>query len=331
MNRMLFLSLLLFFVIAGCSRTETLTPERVINNMVEKITSAADYAVTVDVTFRWGDQEQHLAYTLWRARPVLHKREMLAPVEVFGHSSGYDGNVYWYYDPGLNLTHVFTYDVVEAAEFHPENLVALLEGAEAELLTVPDNARKSVAVLSVPLDNAQLTVTVDTFTWLPLTVSAESFDGSVEVCYKDFWLNVGLDTEAFKYPEGSTVVEASPGLRTVSLEEARAAVSFTLSIPGYIPRGFSLSEVTLTGDGSDQAVNLEYRDGERWFVLTQSLASGALPEIPGLRRIVMGSTEIYSITSEDGISLWWNNGSVALFLQGNLSEAEMARIAQSVR
>ncbi|MEW6244634.1 MAG: DUF4367 domain-containing protein [Bacillota bacterium] len=330
MRRMLLLPLL-FLAIMGCSRTETLTAERAISNMVERITNAADYVVTVDVSFRWADQEQHLAYTLWHVRPGLHKREMLAPVEVFGHSSGYDGNVYWYYDPGLNLTYVFSDDVVGAAEFHPENLVALLEGADAELLTAPENARKPVAVLSVPTQDAQVRVTLDTFTWLPVAVSAESSSGSVEVRYKHFWLDMGLGTEVFKYPEGSAVVEARPGLRSVSLEEASAAVSFTLSTPGYLPRGFSLSEVTLTGDGSDQAVNLEYRDGERWFVLTQSLASGALPEIPGLRRIVMGAMETYSITSEDGISLWWTNGGVLLFLQGNLPEAEMVRIAQSVR
>lgn len=121
------------------------------------------------------------------------------------------------------------------------------------------------------------------------------------------------------------------------LAEARRMFGEDLLLPGYLPEGYELERIYLTGLGEDEAaaqgLELRYTSSAGSFKLVQqrtapdtssadSLASGEHVEWEGMSGLL--------IVADSGLELRWKSGSLDVLLSGSLDRDELLRIAASV-
>jgi hypothetical protein len=189
---------------------------------------------------------------------------------------------------------------------------------------------------------------VEGFLWvdeelaLPLKATFDASDfgrGSVEALSLE--TNTGLSADLFRFtpPPGATVVRAEDlAARTkssvASLDEARAAVSFPLREPGYLPAGMALVEVRLAGP---DAVILNYAGaGGSVSVVQGSAAPGSDREPPAgsqTRSVTVRGADGLLITGAagQGSLLRWEEGGLRYVVAGAIGADEALKIAESLR
>ena len=113
-----------------------------------------------------------------------------------------------------------------------------------------------------------------------------------------------------------------------TIREAQAHMPFALRAPKYLPRGYTLREVYVTRFGEHRVAAQRYTNGLSTITLFQTNAANA--EMPGRKQRPprAGSDPMPRRAPQVRT---WRAGSLAFTLIGDLPEAEMARIAASVR
>ncbi len=135
-------------------------------------------------------------------------------------------------------------------------------------------------------------------------------------------LNPRLTPDLFQLPAGVTVRRLGEN-EYASLEEAERAVGFKIRLPGYLPAGAVRERIIVQprGPRGFQMVAIRYRTPQGNFTLFQSLRPNRggefRPPTPPSR--------------ENLRAHFWQEGDYWFGIVGNLPQAEIERIARSVR
>ena len=185
---------------------------------------------------------------------------------------------------------------------------------------------------------------VDTDLALPLKLDVDGSDlgsGSVEV--QSLEHNPGLSPDIFTFtiPEGATVIDAADVIAehqqeaASTIDEAQAAVSFTVQAPSTLPVGFSLVEVRMLGK---DAVVQNYTSADQQISLVQS----ANPELGNDLRMPANAVreqitvhgqpaELITLSGErNGSMVRWAQNGVNLIATGNVSAEIIIAFAETV-
>jgi hypothetical protein len=147
---------------------------------------------------------------------------------------------------------------------------------------------------------------------------------------------LGVDTS------GADPQTVDLGFRQVSLPEAAEAVGDRPIRPTYLPAGFELVDTTL--HEGQAIVSLRYQRGVQQVVVTTRPATAASnedpferpePVEPASRTIERGPFRDVeascTMTVVPPPAIWGHNGEVQLTVAGDLTSAELVRVAESMR
>jgi outer membrane lipoprotein-sorting protein/predicted Fe-Mo cluster-binding NifX family protein len=186
------------------------------------------------------------------------------------------------------------------------------------------------------------TMWVDEQLALPLKLTLDASDlGSGNVEVRQLETNTGLSPDLFTFtpPAGAEVVQAKDLIaanqpKAATLDEARAAASFALREPTYLPAGMALVEVRTVGDAT---VIMNYAgEGGSVSVVQSSEEVGRDREPPAgsqVQDVQVGSAPATLITGGDGQGslLRWEQDGVRYVVAGTLSGDEAVKVAEGLQ
>jgi hypothetical protein len=165
---------------------------------------------------------------------------------------------------------------------------------------------KTTPTAAAPGD--RLTVVVDRASGMPVRVT-ESKAGAVlrELRIEELAVDRPLPAATFRLelPAGAEVMRSDDGFRRVPLDRVAAAVGYRPLVPAWVPDGYALAEVAVAG----HVASLSYRRGiEQLVVTTRPREERPAPDP----------------------SLSTTRGALSVTVGGDLTRAELARIARSL-
>jgi negative regulator of sigma E activity len=179
-------------------------------------------------------------------------------------------------------------------------------------------------------------VWIDVETKLVLRKETFHADGSIatssrfeELRYTD---KIPDDIFSTNVPEGYTeVTEADRGAPSLDLERVAREAGFNPAGPADLPEGFALVGASVESVNGIKTVHFNYSDGLRTLSLFEN-ASGAGADFGAEkpRSIKLGEDEGKSVEHGPTTLIAWKEKQLNLMLLGDLSRAELARIATSV-
>ena len=167
------------------------------------------------------------------------------------------------------------------------------------------------------------------------------------------------DTFRLRIPTGVEVVLTDDGFRRVGLNETAEVAGYAAVVPSWVPEGYELATVTVAREGgptgreagnppSRNVVSLSYRRGLDQFLLTTRL-TGPRPErwtdplatgegfVDPSERIVLRDGALSGAIAELVIvprgvpHVWAVTDELVVTVGGDLSRAELVRVAESVQ
>lgn len=283
--------------------------------------------------------------------------------ELLGMTMVSDGSNFWLYSPAEQRVITGSRDELkERTQTNPAAPATMLseminQGLEAVDLKVVGTERIAgrptwkVNFTPRPETSAQLglngvingTLWVDEELALPLKLTLDAGDlgqGTVEL--SNLQVNQPIDPKRFSFtpPPGVTVEEAADlaeqmrDRAAASLEEARAAVDFSLREPGYLPAGLSLVEVRLL---DQRTVILNYVGSAMSLSIVQSrddLVRDREPPVDSkVESVTVNGLPATLITGErgQGSMLRWEDQGVYFIVTGTLSGEATLKVAAALR
>ncbi|MEA1895452.1 MAG: outer membrane lipoprotein carrier protein LolA [Euryarchaeota archaeon] len=221
--------------------------------------------------------------------PDKTRSEFIEPAELAGTVMVRNGSTMWTYDPAKNQVAKMALPEDEPFEMDYIELINDLmeENDIAYKGTENLDGRSTYVIEATPKDESKrefiskTRVWVDCENWMLLGTEMYGNDGNsmVKVQYMDVTFNTGIpDSEfIFEVPEGCEVVEESfedmvP--EEMTLEEARANLSFDVKIPSYLPDGYEFDHAMMFGE----EVSLIYTDGSERLYLGEQVISDAVDQ-----------------------------------------------------
>jgi outer membrane lipoprotein-sorting protein len=372
-SRLLLIALLGALLLAACGQRLP-TAEEIVERMEAARAATNDAHATVALDVTTPDRSGRMVVEAWMqktgasdaaGKPINRVRMEVreaSEADLVGSLMVSDGETFWLYNPAENTVITGSASQMrEAAASAPtgpapmlQDLVAQgLDAVQLEVLGAETVAGKNTWKVKVTPQAAMreqlgLEGLVEGFLWvdeelaLPLKATFDASDfgrGSVEALSLE--TNTGLSADLFRFtpPPGATVVRAEDlAARTkssvASLDEARAAVSFPLREPGYLPAGMALVEVRLAGP---DAVILNYAGaGGSVSVVQGSAAPGSDREPPAgsqTRSVTVRGADGLLITGAagQGSLLRWEEGGLRYVVAGAIGADEALKIAESLR
>ncbi len=333
-------------VFSGCT---DMSAEQIAQKMKEKQDSIKDFSATMVITYSSGGKTETTKVKIMNKMPDKSRIEYLEPAEMAGQIMVNDGKTMWMYDP--NKKEVTKMEMPEINMTSEQDYTRFIK----ELLDQTDisyqgmdkfEGRNVYYIQAAPKNGSMLTgmyycMLVDTETWMTLKI--EIFDKNDKLImsmeYHDVKFNTGVpDSEfEFKVPEGVKVVTkgfpAPP--KTMTLEEVRKEVNFTVMSPSYLPDGYVFDSATVFKYEEKETVSLTYKKGSEMLMVSEKLRDDTNPQP------YMGEVEKVSINGADGKlipmfgynkMLVWSIGDLELtVLPGTLSKEEMIKVAESIK
>jgi hypothetical protein len=207
-------------------------------------------------------------------------------------------------------------------------------------------------------------ITVDRETGMPVSV-VERKNGAVlrELRVENLAVNADLPAGTFRldFPPGAEVSRSHDGFRRVGLSEVAAVVGYEPLVPTWVPDGYEPAVVAVATKGgptgveagnpeSRMVVSLAYRRGFDQFLVTTRLARpfGAVPvwndplatgegfvdrrEQVTLRRGALRGVPAEVVIVPRGLPhLWALDDELVVTVAGDLSRAELLRVADSLK
>jgi len=146
--------------------------------------------------------------------------------------------------------------------------------------------RSAYVIEATPKDETDRKLISKTRVWVDrenwMMIGTEMYDADdnpmVNVEYRDITFNTGiLDSEfIFKVLDGAEVVEESFEDRMpekMTLDEARANLTFNLRTPSYLPEGYELDDHAMVTGGERGVVSLKYTNGYERLYLSEWIRS----------------------------------------------------------
>ena len=334
---------------SGCTdQISEMSADEIASMMEAKQEAITDFSATMVMTSFAGETETTHAKIMTKM-PDKTRSEFIEPAEFAGTVMVRNGSTMWMYDPAKNqVTKMELPDIGdEPFEMDYTELVGdLLDENDISLEGIEDVGGRSTYVIEATPKNesnrefiSKTRVWVDRENWMLLGTEMYDADGNpmVKVEYRDVTFNTGIhDSEfIFEIPEGAEVVETSfedmmP--KEMTLDEARANLTFDLKTPAYLPEGYEFDHVIVIG-GEQEVVSLQYTNGDVRLHLSEWISDDT--EQSGM---TMDEPEIVSINGTDGEftsmfgmnTLQWSADGIDYSLSGGLEKDELVNIAESL-
>jgi hypothetical protein len=213
-------------------------------------------------------------------------------------------------------------------------------------------------------------ITVDRETGIPVRVVEQkngTFLRELRIERLSVNTDVAPRTFRLEFPDGAEVMRSDDGFRRVELAEVAGVVGYAPLVPAWMPDGYALAEVAVAREGgptgkeagnplSPMVVSLSYRRGLDQFLVTTRLSRVPTEDEPGrpleerwsdplatgegfvddaeeliLRRGVLRGTKAEVVIVPRGMPhLWALTDQLVLTVGGDLSRAELIRVAESL-
>jgi len=339
------LVVLAIVLIAGC--TEQMSAEQIAAKMTAQQESIEDFSATMVMTSSFGEETDATQMKIMTKMPDKTRSEIIEPAELAGTVMVRNGNTMWMYDPAKNQVTKMTLPEDEGFEMDYTKIIKDLMDENEISFKGNENldGRSTYVIEATPKDEStreffsKTRVWVDRENWMLLGTEMYDQDGNsmVKVQYRDVTFNTGIpDSEfIFEIPEGAEVVETSLEERMpekMTLEEARANLSFDVKTPSYLPDGYEFGYAMVLG-GEQETVSLQYTNGQERLHLSEWFSDDT--EQPESK---MGEPEMVSINGADGEftsmfgmnTLKWSADDISYSLSGTLDKEEMVKVAESM-
>ncbi len=339
------LVVLAIVLIAGC--TEQMSAEQIAAKMTAQQESIEDFSATMVMTSSFGEETDATQMKIMTKMPDKTRSEIIEPAELAGTVMVRNGNTMWTYDPAKNQVTKMTLPEDEGFEMDYTKIIKDLMDENEISFKGNENldGRSTYVIEATPKDEStreffsKTRVWVDRENWMLLGTEMYDQDGNsmVKVQYRDVTFNTGIpDSEfIFEIPEGAEVVETSLEERMpekMTLEEARANLSFDVKTPSYLPDGYEFGYAMVLG-GEQETVSLQYTNGQERLHFSEWLSDNT--EQPESK---MDEPEMVSINGADGEftsmfgmnTLKWSADDISYSLSGTLDKEEMVKVAESM-
>ena len=346
------LMVLVVVLIAGC--TEQMSADQIAARMKAQQESIEDFSATMVTTSSFGGENETMQAKIMTKVPDKTRFEYIEPAELAGMVMVTNGSTMWMYDPVKNQVTKMALPEREDAPFdmdYTELIKDLMDENDISYKGTENVGGRSTYVIeATPKDESKRKFISKTRVWVDrenwMLLGTEMYDKGgdpmVKVQYRDVTFNTGIpDSEfIFEVPEGAEVVEAvveesfdDRMPKEMTLEEARANLTFDLRTPSYLPEGYEFDHAMVFGEEPCR-VSLRYTNGSERLHLSEWVSDDT--EQPKPR---MGEPEIVSINGTDGEfmsmfgmnTLQWSAGDISYSLSGALEKDELVRVAESIQ
>ena len=335
-------------LLTGCiDQMSEMSADEIASMMEAKQAEIADFSATMVMTSSYGGEDMTMQARMVTMPPDKSRVEYIEPAELTGTVMVTNGSTMWTYDPVNNQVTKMALPEDEPFEMEYTQIVkSILDENDISLEGIEDVGGRSTYVIEATPKNesnrefiSRTRVWVDRENWMLLGTEMYDADGNpmVKVEYRDIMFNTGvLDSEfIFEAPVGATVVEESfedlmP--EKMTLEEARANLTFDLRTPSYLPDGYEFGHVLVTG-GKREVASLQYMNGDERLHLSEWISDDTQQS-----GMMMGEPEIVSINGTDGEftsmfgmnTLQWSADGISYSLSGGLEKDELVNVAESL-
>jgi outer membrane lipoprotein-sorting protein len=339
-------------LLTGCvDQVSDMSADEIASMMEAKQESIEDFSATMVMTSSFGGEDMTMRATMVTKPPDKNRIEYTEPAELAGMVMVTNGSTMWTYDPAKNqVTKMALPEDMPSEMDYTELVKNLLDENDIAIEGIEDVGSRSAYVIdATPKDGGEIgiitrmRVWVDRENWMLIGIEVYDKDDNLisKVEYRDITFNTGIpDSEfIFETPEGATVVETSledmvP--KEMTLEEARANLTFDPKTPSYLPEGYEFDHAMLLGDlyGSEQEIlSLKYTNGSGILHLRECASDGSDQLKPA-----MGEPEIVEINGTDGEftsmfgrnSIQWSADGIDYSLSGAIEKDELVNVAESL-
>ncbi len=328
-------------LISGC--TDQMSADQIAARMKAQHESIEDFSATMVMNSSFAGETENTRVTIMTKTPDKTRSELIEPAERAGTVRVRNGSTMWTYDPAKNQVLKTELPDMGDEPFNTELIKNIMDKNDISYKDTENlDGRSTYVIEATPKDEAdrefssKTRVWVDCENWMLLGTEMYDNDGNLvmKVQYRDVTFNTGIpDSEfIFEVPEGCEVVEESfedmmP--EEMTLEEARANLSFDVKTPSYLPDGYEFDHAMIFGE----EVSLGYSNGSERLHLGVCVSDAVDQPEPE-----MGEPEIVSINGTDGEfasmfgmnTLRWSAGGIDYSLSGTLAQEDMMRVAESV-
>ena len=335
-------------LLTGCvDQVSEMSADEIASMMEAKQESIEDFSATMVMTSSYGGEDMTMQARMVTIPPDKSRIEYIEPAELAGTVVVTNGSMMWTYDPAKNqVTKMELPEDMPSEMDYTQIVKSILDENDISLEGIEDVGGRSTYVIeATPKDESKrkfisrTRVWVDRENWMLLGTEMYDADGNpmVKVEYRDITFNTGIpDSEfIFEVPEGATVVEESfedlmP--KEMTLEEARANLSFDVKTPSYLPDGYEFDHAMMFGEEPNR-VYLKYTNGSERLHLAEWVSDAV--DQPESKR---GEPEMVSINGADGEftsmfgmnTLQWSAGGIDYSLSGGLEKDELVNVAESM-
>ncbi|MEA3325194.1 MAG: outer membrane lipoprotein-sorting protein [Euryarchaeota archaeon] len=333
---------------SGCTdHISDMSADEIASMMEAKQESIVDFSATMVMTSSYGGEDTTMQARMVMLPPDKSRVEYIEPAELAGTVMVTNGSTMWTYYPAKNQATKMALPEDMPSEMDYTQIVRdLLDENDISLEGTEDVGGRSTYVIEATPKNesnrefiSKTRVWVDRENWMLLGTEMYDADGNpmVKVEYRDITFNTGvLDSEfIFEVPVGAEVVETSLEdmmSKEMTLDEARANLTFDLKTPSYLPDGYEFDHAMVIG-GEREVVSLQYTNGDDRLHLSEWISDNT--EQSGMR---MGEPEIVSINGTDGEftsmfgmnTLQWSADGIDYSLSGGLEKGELVNVAESI-
>jgi outer membrane lipoprotein-sorting protein len=334
-------------LISGC--TEQMSADQIAARMEAKQESIKDFSATMVMTSSFAGETENTQVKIMTKTPDKTRSEFIEPAEFAGTVMVRNGSTMWMYDPAKNQVTKTELPEDKPFEMDYTSIVKDLMDENDISYKGTENVggRSTYVIEATPKDESKrkfiskTRVWVDRENWMLLGTEMYDADGNpmVKVEYRDITFNTGIpDSEfIFEVPEGVEVMEESFEDRMpekMTLDEARANLTFDLRTPSYLPEGYELDDHAMVTGGEREVVSLKYTNGDERLYLSEWISDDT--EQSGMR---MGDPEVVSINGTDGEftsmfgmnTLRWSAGDISYSLSGAVEKDELVNVAESIQ
>lgn len=265
---------------------------------------------------------------------LFHFVKYLEPSMLRGRIIFDDGVYARNYVPGKNKLSISpSFNSLEAGKKQIENLALLLKNYQVS--ASPGGALLNRPVIKISLDplypgNPRMVIWVDEETHFPLKRERYSAEGKLINVTTFMSLEFPNQVDSQKLMEGLSLKlkekPLPPQSLALTMEEVKKQAKFDVSLPRYLPPGYSVRETRLLEEG--KLVKLTYTNGLGVVCLFQR--PRAHVKMRYYSRVKFG--QMGAQFREKGISrtLVWTRENITYVLIGDISRDELNRIALSI-
>lgn len=342
------LMVLAVVLIAGC--IEEMSADQIAAKMMASQENIEDFSATVvRISPVDGENTTVRAKTVFKP-PDKQRTEYIEPSEIAGSVTVRNGSTAWLYNPANNRVTKMARPENESSETdYTKPTKDLVERNDISYKGTGNIDGRSAYVIEVtPKDEvdrrfiSKRCLWVDRETWMMIGMEIFDTNGNsiARVEYRDITFNTGIpDSEfIFKVPEGAEVVEKSFGdmPEEMTLEEARANLSFEPKTPSYLPDGYEFELAMVSGKEHNRLFLIYKNESDRLHLSEEVSYDAEQPESKMYdsemvrindARGKFVSTSVFGINMN---TLWWSVDGIDYSLSGTLAKEELIRIAESI-